>query len=65
MRVFSREVRMYVKLYRAMVSLDMNEEELEVNKHHLATAGAMKLYSRMKKKCKTHQSALDMNLADI
>ena len=27
--------------------------------------GAMKLYSKMKKKSKTHRSVLDMNLGDV
>ena len=44
-------------------SLDMNEK-FDVNKHSVME-GTMKLFSKLRKRSKTHRSVLDMNLSDV
>ena len=52
-----------MKLYKVIQTIPMTEE-LSTNKHFLLEE-AIKEYSKMKRKCKTHRSALDKNIQDI
>ena len=50
--------------YKVMEDVNLNDDLLKGVKHSIMK-DTMKLYSRMKKKSKTHRSVIDMNMADI
>ena len=62
------KARTYMKLYKTMESLDIDSldmnDKFQVNKHSVME-GAIKLYSKLRKKSKTLRSVLDMNLSDV
>ena len=63
----SRKARTYMKMYVALESIGMDDENFKANKHSVME-GAMKFYSKIKKmtkKSKAHRSVLDMNLGDV
>ena len=62
-RACSRKARTYMKLYKAMEDIKMDDSAL-ANKHG-NMEDTIKLYSKMKKRSKTHRSVLDMNMSDI
>ena len=50
--------------YKVMEDVNLNDDLLKGVKHSIMK-DTMKLYSRMKKKSKTHRSVIDMNMVDI
>ena len=63
MRACSKKARTYMKLYRAIQSIVLSEDV--VNEKHGIMEDTMKLYSRTKKKKKTHRNVADLNKKDI
>ena len=62
-RACSKKARTYIKLYRAIQSIDLEDDI--VNQKHGIMEDTVKLYSRMKKKKKTHRNVADLNKKDI
>ena len=63
-RSCSKKARSYMKLYLAFSELS-EEEHSAITDKYSVMEGAIKKYSRMKKKSKTHRSVMDMNGDDI
>ena len=63
-RSCSKKARAYMKLYKAFRELTVEEFSLIANKYSLMES-AIKKYSKLKKKGKTHRNVLDRNNDDI
>ena len=52
-----------MKMYRAFDSVELDEKL--ANEKHSIMEGAIKIYTRLKRKGKSHRSVCDRNVADV
>ena len=64
-RACSKKACSYMKLYKAFEDLPLSDDDKINNEKHSILEKTIKLYSKMKKKCKSHRSVADMNVADV
>ena len=64
-RSCSKKARCYMKLYAALKDLSPDGTVIDMPNKHSIMEGAMKMYSKLTKKGKTHRSVLDRNGSDL
>ena len=62
-RSCSKKAHNYMKLYKAVESLDLKSDPT-VNRHSILE-DSMKLYAKLRKKSKSHRNVLDLNRGDL
>ena len=62
-RSCSKKARSYMKLYKAVQSVGM-DEDITLNKHAILES-SMKVYLKLKKIAKTHRNVADGNVGDV